>query len=147
MFAYIQNNQISFISESILSEKNLQNLENYKDFIVQEFSKEIKNPILENGKIIEKPIKETPAEKFARIFSYLANPENPLRKEKLEGIEFNDEQIGNLILARVFDNNPHGQTALQTKVIAMLMAKKENPELLAEILQKMEKINEIRLFF
>lgn len=139
MFAFIKNNKISVLSPILID----------WDFekIIEFDSSKIQNPYFDGSQIIEAVKIETETEKFERIFAYLANPTNPLTKEKLEGIEFNDEQIGNLILARVFDNNPHGQTALQTKVIAMLMAKKENPELLAEIVQKMEKINEIRLFF
>lgn len=139
MFAFIKNNKISVLSPILID----------WDFekIIEFDPSKIQNPYFDGSQIIEAPKIETETEKFERIFAYLANPTNPLTKEKLEGIEFNDEQIGNLILARVFDNNPHGQTALQTKVIAMLMAKKENPELLAEIVQKMEKINEIRLFF
>lgn len=139
MFAFIKNNKISVLSPILID----------WDFekIIEFDSSKIQNPYFDGSQIIEAVKIETEQEKFERIFTYLANPTNPLTKEKLEGIEFNDEQIGNLILARVFDNNPHGQTALQTKVIAMLMAKKENPELLAEIVQKMEKINEIRLFF
>lgn len=139
MFAFIKNNKISVLSPILID----------WDFekIIEFDPSKIQNPYFDGSQIIEAVKIETEQEKFERIFTYLANPTNPLTKEKLEGIKFNDEQIGNLILARVFDNNPHGQTALQTKVIAMLMAKKENPELLAEIVQKMEKINEIRLFF
>lgn len=139
MFAFIKNNKISVLSPILID----------WDFekIIEFDPSKIQNPYFDGSQIIEAPKIETEQEKFERIFNYFANSENKLEKEKLEGIEFDDEQIGNLILARVFDNNPHGQTALQTKVIAMLMAKKENPELLAEIVQKMEKINEIRLFF
>lgn len=145
MFYYQHKNSTNFfLSPEKLAKNFLPNLDEYEIF---EYSDEIKNPMLKNGKIIEAPKIESESEKFTRIFTYFANSENPLETEKLEGIEFNDKQIGDLILARVFGGNPHGQTALQTKVIAMLMAKKENPELLVEILQKMEKINEVRVFF
>lgn len=105
-----------------------------------------------NGKyeiIFEKlpPPPETEEEKFARIFTYLANPENHLDKEKLEGINFNDEQIGDLILHRVFGGNPHAQTALQTKIIGMLISGKQNTELIKEITEKQVKLNEVRVFF
>ena len=68
MFAYIKNNKIDFISPVELDENFLQNLENPEEYEVLEYSDEIKNPILENGKIIEAPREETITEKRNRLF-------------------------------------------------------------------------------
>lgn len=98
-------------------------------------------------KISQKEKTESEQEKFTRIFTYLANPENPLEVEKLEGVEFNDEQIGDLILHRVFGGNPHGESAMQAKILGMILEGKRNEKILAEAMEKKAKINEVRVFF
>lgn len=104
--------------------------------------------LIEIDKIPEKPRPpESPDEKFTRIFTHFANPQNPLETEKLEGIEFNDKQIGDLILARVFGGNPHAESALQAKILDMLLSGKQDPELLQKAQKIKAKINEIREFF
>ena len=68
----------------------------------------------------------------------------------LEWIIFNDKEIGDIILDRVFGGNPHAESALQAKTSAYLLsaiAGNPNDELLASIQDKQEKITEIRLKF
>lgn len=152
MFAYIKENKIAFISTEKLGEEFLQNLKNHQSYSEKEYDeKTIKNPIVsESGEIIEAPKIETQEEKFERIFSILANPENDLETKKLEWVKFNDKQIGDLIQARVFNNNPHSQMAMQAKFsawIGSVIMQKPNIELKSEIDEKQAKINEVRVFF
>ena len=101
-------------------------------------------------KISTKKEIETDENKYARIFAYFSNPENPLEVEKLEGIEFTDKQIGDLIQTRVFEGNPHAESAMQAKFsawITSVVLGKPNKELKAEIDAKQAKINEVREFF
>ena len=93
------------------------------------------------------------AEKFARVYQkLLALPTINKNTDKaiLEGIEFTDKQIGDLIQARVFEGNPHAESAMQAKFsawIASVVLGKPNNELKAEIDAKQIKINEVREFF
>ena len=64
--------------------------------------------------------------------------------------DFTDQEIGDIIVARCFGGNPHGQTALLAKTSAYLLSVasgKPNEELLAEIEAKQSKINEVRKKF
>ena len=147
MFAYTKNNHIEFISATLLDDEFLATLENHEDFEVLEYPDEIQNPIFENGKIVEAPKIESEWEKYARVFSILANPENALTTKALEGLHFTDEQIGDLIQARVFGGNPHAQMALLAKIQAMTLSGTPNPWLIAEATATQAGINAVREFF
>lgn len=64
--------------------------------------------------------------------------------------DFSDKEIGDIIVARCFGGNPHGQTALLAKTSAYLLSVasgEPNEELLAEIQAKQSQINEVRAKF
>jgi len=66
----------------------------------------------------------------------------------LEWITFSNVEIGDIIQARVFGGNPHSESALQAKVSAYIfsvMSGEPNEELRAEIEDKQNKVNEVRL--
>lgn len=87
--------------------------------------------------------------KKIRVFSMLvASPD--ISTVDFEWIVFTNKEIGDIILERVFNGNPHAQAALQAKISAYILsalAGNPNDELLASIQDKQEKINEIRLKF
>jgi len=90
-----------------------------------------------------------PEDRKAQITQSLISS-NDLSTVDLEGVTFTDKEIGDIILERVFEGNPHAQSALQAKTSAYLLsaiAGNPNDELLASIQDKQEKINEIRLKF
>jgi len=67
-----------------------------------------------------------------------------------EGITFTDKEIGDIILERVFEGNPHGQSAMLAKTSAYLMSVLSgdpNEELLSDIQAKQARINEVRAKF
>lgn len=92
---------------------------------------------------------ETEEKKKSRIYqSLITSPD--IQSVKLEWIIFNDKEIGDIILERVFGGNPHAESALQAKISAYIisvMSGKTNDEILISIKDKQEKINEIRLKF
>ena len=64
--------------------------------------------------------------------------------------DFSDKEIGDIIVARCFGGNPHGQTALLAKTSAYMLSVVSgtpNTELLAEIQAKQSQINEVRAKF
>lgn len=66
----------------------------------------------------------------------------------LEWVTFSDIEIGDIIQARVFGGNPHSESALQAKVSAYIfsvMNGEPNEVLRAEIEEKQNKVNEVRL--
>ncbi len=68
----------------------------------------------------------------------------------LEGVTFTDKEIGDIILERVFEGNPHGQSALLAKTNAYLLSViswNANEDILANILAKQSEINEVRAKF
>lgn len=73
MFAYTKNNEIAFIAMEKVDENFLPNL---ADFSVLEYSDEIQNPVLKNGKIVEMKINETLEEKRKRKFEEFAETDD-----------------------------------------------------------------------
>lgn len=169
MFAYLKNNNIEFLSfekipEKIPGEEKIILEDGTEEFAlidnpalvwlteIEYDSEKITNPFFDEKAwtLIKMPKVETPEQKFSRVFTKLANPENPLTTENLEGENFDDKQIGDLIEARVFDGNPHAQMAMQAKFsawIASVVLGKPDNTLKAEIDEKQAKINEVRVFF
>ena len=69
----------------------------------------------------------------------------------LEWVEFTNEEVGDIILKRVFGGNPHAQIALQSKYLGVLtkLIKKEpltaeDNDILSEAEDKRNKVNEVR---
>jgi len=94
-----------------------------------------------DGKIITK-INKTKEE----IQSFLISS-NDLSTVDLEGVTFTDKEIGDIILERVFDGNPHAESALQAKIssyIISVISGQPNTELLTEIEEKQVRVNEVR---
>ena len=94
------------------------------------------------------PEESSDAKKIRILASLISSPD--IQDVDLEWIIFNDKEIGDIILDRVFGWNPHAESALQAKTSAYLLsalAGNPNDELLASIQDKQEKINEIRLKF
>ncbi len=96
-------------------------------------------------RVIPKP-QEPQEQKFARVFEKLKSSTN-LTAEDLEGVVFDDKQIGDLILERVFDGNPHAEIALQAKVLSMMISGQLDAEKMKQMYKVQEEINEIREFF
>jgi len=98
--------------------------------------------------VYEEPA-ETPDEQKIRVkLALISTPD--LSSVDLEWVTFSDTEIGDIIQERVFEGNPHAESALQAKTSAYLLsalAGNPNDELLASIQDKQEKINEIRLKF
>jgi len=112
----------------------------------------ITDPILEDGKIVQRPHIETPDEKYQRIFSTLVALETldeTTDPAILEGVKFTDTQKGDLIVAREFKDsntglpNPHGQTAMFSKIFSG----NTDPAFLATVQEKTIKTNQILAFF
>ena len=92
---------------------------------------------------------ETIEAKKVRIFSSLV-ASSDIESVDLEWVTFSNQEIGDIIQARVFGGNPHAESALQAKIssyIISVMSGKPNDEILISIKDKQEKINEIRLKF
>ncbi len=101
--------------------------------------------IMIKTRVIPKP-QEPQEQKFARVFEKLKSSTN-LTAEDLEGVVFDDKQIGDLILERVFDGNPHAEIALQAKVLSMMVTGQLDAEKMKQMYKVQEEINEIREFF
>lgn len=138
MYAYIQNGMISCISHEAMEIPESEIIE-YDDQIV--------NPIYRDGEIIEYIDEEV--ERKARVKqSLISTPD--ISSVDLEGVSFSDIEIGDIIQARVFNGNPHAESALQAKTSAYLLSVVSgdpNTQLLEEINLKREQINEIRTKF
>lgn len=120
MFAYIQNNNISFLSTEKLDKDFLPDAEKYQ---VVEYDNTITDPIYnaKTQKIDQKKYEETRDEKFARVYKKLLElPELNATTDTsiLEGIEFTDKEKGDLIVDRVFEGNPHGQSAMFANLLS-----------------------------
>jgi len=92
---------------------------------------------------------ETIEAKKARIFSSLV-ASSDIESVDLEWVTFSNQEIGDIIQARVFGGNPHSESALQAKVSAYIfsvMSGEPNDGLLISIKDKQEGINDIRLKF
>lgn len=65
----------------------------------------------------------------------------------IEWVQFTNQEIGDIILERVFGGNPHAESALQAKIssyIISVISGEPNTELLAEIEDKQKGVNEVR---
>ena len=92
---------------------------------------------------------ETIEAKKVRIFASLISTPD-LSSVDLEWITFTNQEIGEIIQARVFGGNPHSESAFQAKVSAYIfsvMSGEPNDGLLISIKDKQERINDIRLKF
>ena len=92
---------------------------------------------------------ETIEAKKIRIFASLISTPD-LSSVDLEWITFTNQEIGEIIQARVFGGNPHSESAFQAKVSAYIfsvMSGEPNDGLLISIKDKQERINDIRLKF
>lgn len=89
---------------------------------------------------------ETIEAKKVRIFSSLvASPD--IESIDLEWVQFTNQEIGDIIQARVFGGNPHAESALQAKIssyIISVISGEPNIELLNEIEDKQKGVNEVR---
>lgn len=72
----------------------------------------------------------------------------------VSGVEISDKEIGDIIIARVFNGNPHAESALTAKVIDILLKQRMEVNLEEKdflILQEAEniriRVNEIRQKF
>ena len=98
--------------------------------------------------LYEEP-EETIEAKKVRIFASLISTPD-LSSVDLEWITFTNQEIGEIIQARVFGGNPHSESAFQAKVSAYIfsvMSGEPNDGLLISIKDKQERINDIRLKF
>ena len=107
MFAYLQNNKISFLSTEKLDKDFLPDAEKYQ---VVEYDNAITDPVYneKTQKIEQKKHEETRDEKFARVYQkLLALPTINKNTDKaiLEGIEFTDKERGMLTEDYAFNGN------------------------------------------
>ena len=72
----------------------------------------------------------------------------------LEWVTFSDQEIGDIIVHRVFDGNPHAQMAMMAKVMSIMMKQmmwealsSQEMEILAKSEESKTQINEIRAKF
>ena len=89
---------------------------------------------------------ETIEAKKVRIFSSLVASPN-IESVALEWVQFTNQEIGDIILERVFWGNPHAESALQAKIssyIISVISGEPNTELLTEIEDKQKGVNEVR---
>ena len=111
MFAYLQNNKISFLSTEKLDKDFLPDAEKYQ---VVEYDNAITDPVYneKTQKIEQKKHEETRDEKFARVYQkLLALPTINKNTDKaiLEGIEFTDKERGMLTEDYAFNGNLQNQ--------------------------------------
>lgn len=88
----------------------------------------------------------TPQELKAQLTQALISTPD-LSQVEINPEDFSDQEIGDIIVARCFGGNPHGQTALLAKTSAYLLSVasgEPNEELLAKIQAKQAQINEVR---
>lgn len=98
--------------------------------------------------LYEDPV-ETPEQQKARVKQALISSSD-LSLFDIEWVTFTDKEIGDIILQRVFEWNPHGQSSMLAKTSAYLMSVMSgdlNDELLADIQSKQARINEVRAKF
>jgi len=91
------------------------------------------------------PEESSDAKKIRILATLIASPD--IQSVDLEWIVFTNKEIGDIILDRVFDGNPHAESALQAKIssyIISVITGQPNTELLAEIEEKQAMVNEVR---
>ena len=145
MFAYIQNNNISFLSSEKLDTDFLSDMEKYQ---VVEYDNAITDPIYnaKTQKIEQKKHEETREEKFTRVYQKLRElPELNATTDTaiLEGVEFTDKEKGDLIVDRVFEGNPHSQSAM----FANLLSGRNDPDFMLWVSRSQQLTSHILEFF
>lgn len=127
MYSAIKNWIVQYILDYIPTQEQLAelNCDSYEEYIEPE---------------------ETIEAKKVRIFSSLvASPD--IESIDLEWVQFTNQEIGDIILERVFGGNPHAESALQAKIssyIISVISGEPNIELLNEIEDKQKGVNEVR---
>ena len=130
MYNAIKNNTVQYILDYEPTQEQLQelNCDSYEEYV--------------------EPMETYDAKKIRVIASLISTPD--ISTVDFEWIVFNDKEIGDIILDRVFNGNPHAQAALQAKISAYILSSlawSPNEELLVSIQEKQKQINEIRLKF
>lgn len=130
MYQAIKNNTVQYILdyEPTLEQLKELNCDSYEEYAVPEESYDAKK---------------------IRVMASLISSID-ISSVDLEWIAFSDIEIWDIILARVFENNPHSQSALQAKVssyILSVLSWNANEELFEHIQEKQAKINAIRAKF
>ena len=127
MYSAIKNWIVQYILDYIPTQEQLAelNCDSYEEYVEPE---------------------ETIEAKKTRIFSSLvASPD--IEYIDLEWVQFTNQEIGDIILERVFWGNPHAESALQAKIssyIISVISGEPNIELLNEIEDKQKGVNEVR---
>lgn len=135
MYAYIQNEEISFVSQEIIEND---------DVLMIEYDNSITDPVYVDGVIQQRTFPEI--EQRESIRRQLIEAES-LDAIDLEWVLFSDIEIGEIIRSRVFAGNPYAEAALQAKTSAYLLSVilgNPNEELLVSIQDKQARINEVR---
>lgn len=145
MFAYIQNNKISFISAEKLDTDFLPDSEKYQ---VVEYDNAITDPVYneKTQKIEQKKYDETRDEKFVRVYKkLLALPELNATTDTaiLEGLEFSPKEIYELTADRVYGGNPYEPTV----IVGNMVFNKNDQEFLEDTQKKLMLSNQILAFF
>ena len=145
MFAYLQNNKISFLSTEKLDKDFLPDAEKYQ---VVEYDNVITDPVYnaKTQKIEQKKYKETRDEKFARVYKKLLElPELNATTNTaiLEGLEFSPKEIYELTADRVYGGNPYEPTV----IVGNMVFNKNDPEFLEDTQKKLMLSNQILAFF
>ena len=145
MFAYIQNNKISFLSTEKLDKDFLPDIEKYQ---AVEYDNAITDPIYneKTQKIEQKKYKETRDEKFARVYKKLLElPELNATTDTaiLEGLNFSPKEIYELTADRVYGGNPYEPTV----IVGNMVFNKNDPEFLEDTQKKLMLSNQILAFF
>ena len=127
MYSAIKNWIVQYILDYIPTQEQLAelNCDSYEEYIEPE---------------------ETSDAKKIRIFSSLV-ASSDIESVDLEWVQFTNQEIGDIILERVFGGNPHAESALQAKIssyIISVISGEPNIELLNEIEDKQKGVNEVR---
>ena len=127
MYSAIKNNTVQYILDYEPTPEQLAelNCDSYEEYVEPE---------------------ETIEAKKIRVFAALVSSPD-LSSLDLEWITFTNQEIGDIILERVFGGNPHAESALQAKIssyIISVISGEPNTELLAEIEAKQIMVNEVR---
>lgn len=141
MYAYVKDNNISFLSFSLVPSQD--------EHEVIEYNNSITDPVYEDGQIIQSPHIESDYEKKIRVIQAIVSAES-LEWVDTEWALFSDQDIGEIILQRVFNGNKFWESALQGKIsayILSLLQNEPNTALFSEIADKQAQVNEVRVFF
>lgn len=104
MYSAIKNNTVQYILDYEPTSEQLKELgcDSYESYVAPE---EI----------------DTEERKKTRVYKSLIFSSD-LSIVDIEGISFSDKEIGDIILDRVFNGNPHAQAALQAKISAYILS-------------------------